>query len=105
MTDAIWNAFVTHALRLGATDERPSRFADKPALWVHDREIAHCEVSGVIDLRITAAGWRTVRDRFGTDPAVTKLATRRDWLELHIATPADCDTYAELVAQAVASNS
>jgi hypothetical protein len=104
MTDAIWDAFVDRALSLGATREQRSRYADKPALWLGSREIAHCETAGTIDVRITAAGWRSARARFGTDPAVTKVAARRDWLELRLTNPADLDRYADLIAHTIQSN-
>jgi hypothetical protein len=49
-------------LRLGHARGRPGRgtsfsLGDKPALFVGSREIAHLEAPGVIDLRITRAGW------------------------------------------------
>jgi hypothetical protein len=101
---ALWEAFVAAVLPLGPVHERVSRYGDKPALLVDSREIAHREAPGVIDLRITQAGWSQVRDQFGADPAVRKEKTRRDWLELVLESAADLDRLAPLLAVAVTSN-
>jgi hypothetical protein len=53
------------------------------ALWTDDREIAHLESHGVIDLRITRSGWSEVKADFGEDPAILRDPSRGDWLELH----------------------
>jgi hypothetical protein len=58
--DALWEAFVIAMLAVGPVAERRSRYGDKPALFTASREIAHMEAPGVIDLRITRAGWRQV---------------------------------------------
>jgi hypothetical protein len=54
--DLLWNAFVDAMLKSGHADERRSRFGNKPALFVANREVAHLEAPGVIDLRITSTG-------------------------------------------------
>jgi Family of unknown function (DUF5519) len=100
----LWDAFVAAVLPLGPVHERVSRYGDKPALVVDNREIAHLEAPGVIDLRITQAGWSRVRDQFGADPAVRKERTRRDWLELVLESAAELDRLAPLLAVAVISN-
>ncbi|MEP6526234.1 MAG: hypothetical protein ABJA86_03645 [Nocardioidaceae bacterium] len=51
--DPIWQAFVDAMLELGPAEERRSRYADKPALFLLAREVAHCEGPGLIDLRVT----------------------------------------------------
>ena len=80
--DPRWEAFVTAMLAVGHATERRSRYGDKPALFSGRREIAHCEAPGVIDLRITWAGWLRARDEFGGDPAVRHDPARHDWIEL-----------------------
>ena len=102
--EVLWEAFVVAMLAAGPATERRSRYADKPALFAASREIAHLEAPGVIDLRITRAGWLRVKDRFGTDPAVRRDPTRRDWIELHLDSAADLDRLGGLLAAAMAAN-
>jgi hypothetical protein len=102
--DVLWEAFVVAMLATGPAAERRSRYGDKPALFTASREIAHLEAPGVIDLRITGAGWSRVRDRFGADPAVRRDPSRRDWIELHLDSPADLDRLGGLLAAAMTAN-
>jgi hypothetical protein len=102
--DPRWDAFVTAMLAAGHATERRSRYGDKPALFSGSREIAHCEAPGVIDLRITRAGWLRARDEFGGDPAVRHDPARRDWIELHLSSAADLERLGGLLAIAVAAN-
>ena len=103
--DAIWNEFVAAMLPLGPVHERRSRYGDKPAVAIDAREIAHLEAPGVIDLRITRAGWRQVQEHFSGDPAVRRDPSRRDWIELHVSSSADLDRLGGLLAAALAANS
>jgi hypothetical protein len=66
--------------------------------------MAHLEAPGVIDLRITRAGWSRVREDFGDDPAVRRDPSRRDWIELHLRCEADLDRLAVLLMVAMAAN-
>jgi uncharacterized protein len=103
--DEIWEAFAAVMLATGAVYEGRSRFADKPALFADGREIAHRETPSIVDLRITAAGWRAARDEYGSDPAVRRDPARRDWIELELRSAADASRLAGLLATAVAANS
>jgi Family of unknown function (DUF5519) len=102
--DGRWEAFVIAMLAVGPVAERRSRYGDKPALFTARREIAHLEAPGVIDLRITRAGWRQVKEHFNADPAVRCDPSRRDWIELHLSSAADLDRLGELLATALAAN-
>jgi hypothetical protein len=53
--DSLWEAFVADMLSTGKAHERRSRYGHKPAVYVEDREVAHLEAPGVIDVRITPA--------------------------------------------------
>lgn len=103
-SDPCWEAFVGALLAVGHATERQSRYADKPALFIGSREIAHCEAPGVIDLRITRSGWARAREEFGRDAAVQHDPARRDWIELHLASAADLDRLGGLLAIATAAN-
>jgi hypothetical protein len=102
--DPCWEAFVGALLAVGHASERRSRYADKPALFIGNREIAHLEAPGVIDLRITRAGWSRARKEFGRDAAVQRDPARRNWIELHLASAADLDRLGGLLAIAAAAN-
>lgn len=102
--DVLWDRFVTAMLAAGPAQERPSRYGDKPALFAGHREIAHLEAPGVIDVRITRAGWSRVSAGFGDDPAVRHDPARRDWIELHQHSVADLDRLRQLLTTAMAAN-
>ena len=102
--DVLWDQFVTVMLTAGPIWERASRYGDKPALFAGDREIAHLEAPGVIDLRITATGWWRVRTDFRDDPALARDPSRRDWIELHLRSAADLDRLRLLLTTAVEEN-
>jgi Family of unknown function (DUF5519) len=100
----MWDAFVDAMLASGHIREGLSRYADKPALFAGRREIAHMEADGMIDLRITRAGWAQARQEFAADPAVRRDPGRRDWIELQLRGQADLDRLARLLAIAAAAN-
>jgi Luciferase len=102
--DALWDVFVVAMLATGPAVERRSRYGDKPALFTASREFAHLEAPGVIDLRITRAGWSRLGDRFVADPAVRRDPSRRDWIVLHLDSAADLDRLSGLLAEAMAAN-
>jgi Family of unknown function (DUF5519) len=102
--DVLWEAFVVAMLATGPVVERRSRYGDKLALCIASREIAHWEAPGVIDLRITRAGWLRVKDYFGADPAVRRDPARRDWIELHLDSAADLDRLDALLVAAMTAN-
>ncbi|MCW2494270.1 luciferase family protein [Jatrophihabitans sp.] len=101
--DVVWQAVLDECRRLAPVEVGRSRFAPKPAIFLHGREIAHWDGPGGVDLRITAAGWREVREVFGADPAVRHDPGRRDWVELRAAAT-DVDRLLPLIAAAVAAN-
>jgi hypothetical protein len=76
--DETWSAVVELCSELAPVTVRRSRFADKPALFLGRREFVHWEGPGLIDLRITAAGWCKHADVFAADAAVLRSAARRD---------------------------
>jgi Family of unknown function (DUF5519) len=102
--DALWDQFVIVMLAAGPAQEGVSRYGDKPALFAGRREVAHLEAPGVIDLRITRAGWSRVSADFGDDPAVCHDRARRDWIELHLHSIADLDRLRHLLTTAMAAN-
>ena len=71
-------------------------------MFLGRREIAHYDGAGIVDLRITAAGWQRVA--FGTDPAVTRDRSRRDWVSIRIRSVEDLERLRPLLAAAVRAN-
>jgi luciferase-like monooxygenase len=100
----LWDAFVTAMLAAGPAQERSSRYGDKPALFAGRREIAHLEAPGVIDLRITRAGWSRVGADFADDPAVRRDPARLDWTELHLRSGDELGRLGRLLTTAMAAN-
>jgi len=88
----------------GHAVERRSRYGDKPALALDGREIAHHEAPGLIDLRITGAGWSQIKAQYAGDPAVHRDPSRRDWIEVRLSGPADLERLGDLLATAMACN-
>ncbi|HZE49501.1 MAG TPA: luciferase family protein [Jatrophihabitantaceae bacterium] len=102
---SLWEAFVAGLLNHAPVVERRSRYADKPALFLERREIAHLEAPGVIDLRLTRQGWTQLRDRLGGDARVRYDARRRDWVELQLRTTQDVVDLDAVLAATAAHNS
>jgi hypothetical protein len=102
--DDLWETFLAVALPLGEVREQRSRYADKPAVYLGAREIAHCEAPGHIDLRITRKAWVAMRDEWSNDHNVLVRPGRRDWIELRPSTVADVVKLTPLIAAAVAAN-
>ncbi|HEY3714996.1 MAG TPA: luciferase family protein [Jatrophihabitantaceae bacterium] len=92
-------------LRHAPVLERRSRYADKPALLLERREVAHLEAPGIVDVRVTRRGWTQLRDRFGTDPRIRHDRNRRDWIELHLRTAQDIADLDTVLATAATLNS
>jgi hypothetical protein len=103
-SDRLWDAFVDVMLAAGHVWEGRSRYGDKPALFAGSREIAHLEMDGTIDVRITRAGWARARQDFAADPAVLHDRGRRDWIELRPKRASDLDRLAPLLAITAAAN-
>jgi phospho-N-acetylmuramoyl-pentapeptide-transferase len=102
-----WNAPPAKII-MGDTgsDDRGQVLADlRPVRGNRSRHLL-CRLAapGVIDLRITRAGWSRVRERFGTDPAVRRDPAWRDWIELRLDSAADLHRLDGLLAAAVAAN-
>jgi hypothetical protein len=102
--DKAWTAVLDLCRELGPVTVRQSQFAAKPALFLGRREFAHWEGPGLVDLRITAAGWRQHADSFADDPAITRRTGRRDWIDLRLSDEADVERLRPLFETAVRAN-
>lgn len=103
--DPLWEAVVTVLHEAGTmVEERPSRYADKPAVYQDGREIAHLEAPGHIDLRITHGAWSQIRGDYAQDPAIASGPGRRDWIKLNLASAADVKRLRQLIETAASAN-
>jgi hypothetical protein len=104
VSDPGWDALVELCRELAPVEVRRSRFADKPAIFLGRREVAHWEAMGQVDLRVTAAGWRRHAAEFGSDPCVVHDPRRRDWLDLRLSGAADVMRLRPLFETALRAN-
>jgi hypothetical protein len=102
--DKTWSAVLDLCRELGPIAVQRSRFANKPALFVGRREFAHWDGPGLVDLRITAAGWRQHAGQFADDAAVQRDSTRRDWIDLQLTGVDDVERLRPLFETAIAAN-
>src|SRR5579875_1786519 len=98
--DAFWGGVLSAARELGPVEVRISGTAAKPALWLHDHELARWQAPGVIDVRVTAAGWEQLRTSFDGDPAVAPDPSSPDWVVLR-GGASDVERLRPIVAAAV----
>jgi hypothetical protein len=92
-------------LTIEGVEERKSRFSERPALFVRDREIAHLEQDGVVDIRLTAPVIRARRSEFRANSAVAlRKSSSADWLEILVQTASDEQLCIELVREAAKAN-
>lgn len=89
-------------LRLPGVELRPSRFTGDEAFFAGRREIAHFHGERTIDIRLTRARIRALKDDLEADRRVT-LRGSSDWCELTFARKKDLDRAVELVKEAAAS--
>ena len=79
---------------------RPSRFSDEEAFCVGRREFAHFHAGNELDLRLTRAVIRELREDLASNPKVT-LRGSSDWIEVRFPRRADLDAVLALVRRAV----
>lgn len=100
----IWDAVVEAFSAAGPAHETRSRYADKPALVIGRREVAHLETPDTVDVRLTRAGWLALDEALRTDPRVHHDPTRRDWVGLRLASSDDVLALAPLLRLAATLN-
>lgn len=77
-------------------DERPSRYGERPALWLDEREVAHVESDGSVDLRVGRAVIRAHRADWRDRPGVIlRPSLSAEWVHV-LCTDGDMTTLAEV---------
>ena len=82
---------------------RPSRFRGPRhgvALWLGKREIAHCH-DGQVDVRLTRAVVRELRDELRSDARIDLRGPGFDWILIRVRTVADVERALELLRHAM----
>ncbi len=94
---------MSRGARLRGIRLRPSRFRGRghsTALWLGTREVAHCH-NGQVDVRLTRAIVRELRDELRSDARIDLRGPGYDWILIRVRTAADVDRALELLRHAV----
>ena len=79
-------------------------FAPGPALWLGNREIAHVDADGLLDVRLTRAVIRRRRRDLATDGRVVLRRHQSDWVAVRVGDPAAVELAVTLIEEAVVAN-
>lgn len=94
---------MSRGARLRGISLRPSRFRGRghsTALWLGTREVAHCH-NGHVDVRLTRAIVRELRDELRSDARIDLRRPGYDWILIRVRTAADVQRALELMRHAV----
>jgi luciferase-like monooxygenase len=94
--------FMARGARMRGLQVRPSRFkkGHTDALWLGAREIAHCH-NGQVDVRLTRAVVRQLRDELRADARIDLRGPGYDWILVRVRTAADVERAIELLRHAI----
>jgi hypothetical protein len=95
--------FMARGARKRGVKLRPSRFRGRghsSALWLGTREIAHCH-NGQVDVRLTRAVVRELRDELRGDARIDLRGPGYDWILIRVRTAADVARALELLRHAM----
>jgi Family of unknown function (DUF5519) len=93
--------FMARGAHIRGLRVRPSRFrGHTDALWVGPREIAHCH-NGQVDVRLTRAVVRALRDELRSDARIDLRGPGFDWVLIRVRTAADVERAIELLRHAI----
>jgi hypothetical protein len=93
--------FMARGARMRGLRVRPSRFrGHTDALWLGPREIAHCH-NGQVDVRLTRAVVRQLRDELRSDARIDLRGPGFDWVLVRVRNAADVERAVELLRHAI----
>jgi hypothetical protein len=94
--------FMARGARMRGLRRRPSRFnkGHTDSLWLGTREIAHCH-NGQVDVRLTRAVVRELRDELRADARIDLRGPGFDWILVRVRRAADVERAIELLRHAV----
>jgi hypothetical protein len=99
----VLDEFMARGARMRGVSLRPSRFkgrGHRDALWLGTREIAHCH-NGQVDVRLTRAVVRELRDELRADARIDLRGPGYDWILVRVRRTADVDRAIELLRHAI----
>jgi luciferase-like monooxygenase len=99
----VLDEFMERGARIRGVSLRPSRFKGRghsDALWLGTREIAHCH-NGQVDVRLTRAVVRELRDELRSDARIDLRGPGYDWILVRVRNAADVDRAIELLRHAI----
>jgi len=93
--------FMARGARLRGITVRQSKFQSHgEALWLGKTEVAHCH-NGEVDVRLTRAVVRTLRDELRSDARIDLRGPGYDWILVRVRRAADVERALELLRHAV----
>lgn len=93
--------FMTRGARLRGITVQQSKFRSHgEALWLGKTEVAHCH-NGEVDVRLTRAVVRTLRDELRSDARIDLRGPGYDWILVRVRRTADVERALELLRHAV----
>jgi len=93
--------FMTRGARLRGITLRQSKFRGHgEALWLGKTEVAHCH-NGEVDVRLTRAVVRVLRDELRSDARIDLRGPGYDWILVRVRRSADVQRALELLRHAV----
>jgi len=98
----VLDEFMARGARMRGVGIRPSRFkkGHTDALWLGTREIAHCH-NGQVDVRLTRAVVRELRDELRADARIDLRGPGYDWILVRVRNRADVERAIELLRHAI----
>ena len=93
--------FMTRGARLRGITVRQSKFRTHgEALWLGKTEVAHCH-NGEVDVRLTRAVVRVMRDELRSDARIDLRGPGYDWILVRVRRTADVERALELLRHAI----
>ena len=93
--------FMARGARLRGITVRQSKFQSHgEALWLGKTEVAHCH-NGEVDVRLTRAVVRTLRDELRSDARIDLRGPGYDWILVRVRRSADVERALGLLRHAV----
>ena len=91
--------------RLPGVREDRSQFGDHPGFWTDGREFLHVDHDGTLDVRLTRAVIRELRDDLSEDDRVYfRRSSSADWINVRVEREDDVSFALELARRAAEAN-